>query len=100
MKWMKRVVVLLLLLVVFLWGMLFASENTTEVSLNLLMIEFPAASISVWIAASFILGCLMGMLSSILLVWRLKVINLRAKMKLGRSEKQLSQLNSVTLIDK
>lgn len=99
MKWIKRIVILLFLLIVFLWGVLFTSENTTEVSLNLLMVEFPAASISVWIAASFVLGCLMGMLSSILLVGRLKVINFRTKRKLGDSEKKLSQLNSTTLID-
>ena len=99
MKWIKRIVVVLFLIVVFLWGILFASENTTQVPLNLLLVEVPAASISVWLVASFALGGLVGILISLVLVTRLKIAHLSVRKKLSRSEEELSRLRTVASRD-
>lgn len=99
MKWIKRLFTFLLLLIVFFWGVLFTSENTSMVPLNLLIIELSAASISVWLIASFALGGLAGMFISLLLVGRLKMTSFRDRKKLARSEVELSRLRTVALRD-
>ena len=99
MKWIKRIFTFLLLLFVFFWGVLFTSENTTTVPLNLLIIELSAASISVWVIASFALGGMAGMFISLLLVGRLKMNSFRDQKKLARSKVELSRLRTVALRD-
>ncbi len=94
MRWVKRILMVLVLLVVFAWGLLFTTENTIQTPLSLVFITLPEASISIWVAAGFVSGGLIGLLICLLLVTRVKASLLTVKRQLRQSEQELSKLRS------
>ena len=72
MKWIKALLALVALFLVFIWGILFASENVQPVALDLVVWQLPEASVSIWIAAGFVVGGLLGLLMGLVMIVRLK----------------------------
>ncbi len=63
MRWLKGLILAIILLAVLLVGILFAVNNREALPLNLIWIELPPASLSVWLLASLAVGVLLGMLA-------------------------------------
>ncbi len=91
MKWIKRILVLVILLVVFVWGLMFTSENTQQTPLNLVFTTLPEMSISVWVVAGFVVGGILGLSFSLLLLGQLKARQLSLNRQLTRCQQELAQ---------
>ncbi|WP_287432827.1 lipopolysaccharide assembly protein LapA domain-containing protein [Spongiibacter sp.] len=74
---MKSLLLLLLVVAVVMLGLLFSMENTTLVSLNVLVAELPEQRLSTWVILSFFVGGLCGMLSASFVLIRLQASRLR-----------------------
>jgi lipopolysaccharide assembly protein A len=72
MGYLRRILLLLLLPLVGIWGFLFALANSTESSLDLVFMELPAAAMSVWVIAAFVLGGICGLLAASGAIWRVR----------------------------
>tara|TARA_B100002003_G_C13985625_1_gene476465 strand:- start:80 stop:355 length:276 start_codon:yes stop_codon:yes gene_type:complete len=77
MRVLKSLLLLLLVMAVVMLGLLFSMENTTLVSLNVLVAELPEQRLSTWVILSFFVGGLCGMLSASFVLIRLQASRLR-----------------------
>ena len=77
----------LVLCAVLAVGMLFAVQNTVEVPLDLLIIQLSPKSVALWILLAFAVGGIIGMLTSLGLVVRLRTALMRANRKLTQAER-------------
>lgn len=79
-------------LLVLLTGVLFTIHNTAKVSIDLIWLELPEASLSLWLIGFFVAGTLLGVLltslRSMLLSARLKSTHRKQR----RTEEQLKRL--------
>jgi len=94
MKWLKRVCILVLLVAAFFWGMLFTSENTAQVALNLVFWQLNPASVSLWVILGFAAGGLLGLTLSLLLVTKLRAGLHRAERRAQLFEKEVINLRT------
>lgn len=93
----KKLLLAVLLLVIALYGALFAVENDTAVPLDLLLVELPAVRVSLWVMAAFIVGGLAGLIiSGVKLLQSQGQYQLVCR-KLAKAEKELNQLKSSSL---
>ncbi len=91
---LKKILFILFLLALVVFGAVFAIENDARVPLDLLIVELPELRVSVWLVLSFIVGGIAG-----LVVCGLKLLQLQAQYqgvcrKLAKSEKELTQLKT------
>lgn len=84
MNFIKKTTYFLLVLTVLVLGALFAVQNTTAVPLDLLVVYLPERSVALWVLLAFAIGGVIGMLTSIGLVLRLRTALLRANRQLAR----------------
>jgi putative membrane protein len=91
MKLLVSLLVFLLLCAVLALGIGFAAVNRTLVPLDLLIIRFGEHSVALWVVAAFATGGVIGMLTNIGLVLRLRTSLLRANRKLRGLEKTQQQ---------
>lgn len=94
MKWLIRIFVVILLVAIFFWGMLFTSENTTQVALNLVFWQSNPASMSLWVILGFAAGGLLGLTLSILLLIKLKARLHRTQRRAQMFEKEIATLRA------
>ncbi len=92
MRKIKLILTLAAGLLVLLLGVLFTIHNTDKVSIDLIWIQLPEASLSIWLIGFFAAGTLLGMLltstRSIFLSARLSSTNRKQR----RTEEQLKRL--------
>ncbi|MBE0464956.1 MAG: lipopolysaccharide assembly protein LapA domain-containing protein [Halomonadaceae bacterium] len=84
MRWIKGLILAIILLVVLLVGILFAVNNQQTTALNLIWVELPPVSLSVWLLATLTFGVIIGMLA-------MMGVYVRLKAKLARSERHNKQ---------
>lgn len=94
MKWLKRIFVLVLLVATFFWGMLFTSENTAQIALNLVFWQSNPASMSLWVILGFAAGGLVGLALSILLLTKLRASLRRSERRAQMFEKEIATLRA------
>lgn len=92
MRWLKRILLLLLFAAVFYWALLFRLENTTPIGLSLVFLRLPEASLSIWIVAAFALGVLLCLLLHFWVMLRHKGRALLLKRQLQQCQQQLDRL--------
>jgi putative membrane protein len=92
MRWLKGLILAITLLAVLLIGILFAVNNQQTLPLNLIWIELPAASLSVWLLASLTAGVLLGMLAMSGVYLRLRTLLTRAQRHNQQQRKELDRL--------
>ncbi len=78
MRWLKMFIVLLVSIVVLFVGIMFTIHNTDKVAIDLIFIQLPEASLSLWLIAFFVAG---GVLGTILSTFA--VIGLKTKLNLS-----------------
>lgn len=94
MRWIKGLILAIILLVVLLVGILFAVNNQQTIALNLIWVELPAISFSVWLLASLTFGVLVGMLAMLGVYVRLKARLSRSERENKQQRKELDRLRT------
>lgn len=94
MRPMKRLLVLILLVCVLLFGVLFSIQNTDTVALDLLLIQLPEQRVALWVLLAFALGGIVGVLVSAVAILALKSQNLLLQRKLQKRQKELASLRT------
>lgn len=84
MRWIKGLILAIIMLAVLLVGILFAVNNQQTIALNLIWVELPPVSLSVWLLATLTFGVIIGMLAML-------GVYVRLKAKLARSERHTKQ---------
>ncbi|GKW49462.1 LapA family protein [Halomonas sp. NCCP-2165] len=92
MRWIKGVILAVILILVLLVGILFAVNNQQAVPLNLIWLDLPPASLSVWLLAALTCGVLLGMLAMSGVYLRLRTRLTRAQRHNQQQRKELDQL--------
>ena len=92
MRWLKGLILAIILLAVLLVGILFAVNNQQTVPLNLIWMELPAVSLSVWLLATLVCGVLLGMLAMTGVWLRLRTALSRAQRQNRQQRKELDRL--------
>ncbi len=88
MKFLRNLLTFIVLCGVLALGILFAVQNTVLVPLDLLVIQLPEASVALWVLLAFATGGVLGMLTSMGLVLRLRTTLMQANRRLRQAEKQ------------
>ena len=87
MKFIRNLLTFVLICAVLILGMMFAGQNTATVPLDLLIVYLPERSVALWVVLAFTLGGVIGMLTSVGLVLRLRASLLQANRKMRGVEK-------------
>lgn len=94
MRWFKGVVLAIILLVVLLLGILFAVNNQQAMPLDLIWIELPPASLSLWLLIALACGVVLGMLAMTGIYLRLRTLLTRAQRHNQQQRKELDRLRT------
>lgn len=94
MRWVKTLLVALVLLAVMAYGVLFSIENSEPVALDLLFAQLPELRLSLWIFFAFALGGIGGLLAGSVSVIRARARHASVSRKLARAEKELDNIRT------
>ena len=94
MRWIKGLILAVILLIVVLVGILFAVNNQQTIALNLIWLELPAVSLSVWLLATLVFGVILGMLAMLGVYVRLKATLARSQRQNKQQHKELDSLRT------
>lgn len=92
MRWLKGLLLAIILLLVLLLGILFAVNNQQALPLNLIWTELPPASLSLWLLVALAVGVLLGMLAMTGVYLRLRTLLTRAQRHNQQQRKELDRL--------
>lgn len=92
MRWLKGLLLAIILLVVLLLGILFAVNNQQALPLNLIWVELPPASLSLWLLVALAIGVVLGMLAMTGVYLRLRALLTRAQRHNQQQRKELDRL--------
>jgi len=92
MKILRNALALLILLVVFLFGLLFAVYNDQSIALDLILIEIDAMSLPVWSGLLLVVGILLGVLIASLSKLFVSIEARRLKKELVATKAKLAKL--------
>ncbi|MWJ27767.1 DUF1049 domain-containing protein [Halomonas sp. ZH2S] len=97
MRWIKGLFLAVILLVVILTGILFAVNNQQTIGLNLIWVELPPVSLSVWLLAALAVGVVLGMMAMLGVYVRLRALLARAERQNKQQRKELDSLRTQEL---
>ncbi|MFT5579001.1 MAG: putative membrane protein [Paraglaciecola psychrophila] len=97
-QFLKRLFSVLLLLLVFAYGLFFAVQNTATAPLDVLFTQLDEQRIALWILLAFAFGGVLGMLLSTFIVVRLRGEALLARRQLKLRDRELDTLRSTELL--
>jgi len=98
-RWLKMFILLLLSVVILMVGIMFAIHNTDKVAIDLVFVQLPQASLSLWLIAAFVIGGICGFLLSTIAVVALKTQLMSSRRKIQTTSKELDQLRTAALKD-
>jgi len=98
-RFVKTLIVGLLCLAVMMVGIMFTIHNTDKVTIDLVFVQLPEASLSLWLIATFVLGGFLGVLLSTLTILMLRTRLGSARRKINTTQKEIDQLRVSTLKD-
>lgn len=94
MQWLKRAVLIIVLLLVALATIDFMLENQQNIALQFLEISSPELPISLFIVIAFILGSVLGIFIGWLLTARLRLRMMVQSNELNRYRKEVDKLRT------
>lgn len=92
MKFLRRILTLLLVLAAVGVGALFALQNKAPVPLDLLVYTFEPRSLALWLLSALAIGGVLGMLASSAILLRLRASLATTRRQLARSRGELEKL--------
>lgn len=95
MRWLGRVILILLLLLVGAWTFMFVSLNLQPVSLNLLPLELTPRPLGELVVIAFVVGATVGLLGSSTMFLRHKRRERRLQRELRSSRAELQSERSL-----
>ena len=96
-RFLRRLLVISLLIMVLAFGVLFSIQNTDKAALDLLIIQLPEQRVSFWVLLAFVVGGIAGLLVSSAAIVRLKSQSLLLQRRLDKRDKELSNLRTADL---
>ena len=99
MKFLRRLLTVLLVLAAIGVGALFALQNKAPVPLDLLVYTFEPKSLALWVLAAFAIGGLLGMLLSSLILVRQRASLGSANRQLAKARAEVDKLRTAGLTD-
>lgn len=99
MRFLKRLIVVLLMLLVILVGILFTLHNMTPVNIDLIFFTLPEASLSLWLLGAFALGGFAGILLSSVMLFSLKTRLYYLNKKVVSTRQELNKIRTTGLKD-
>ena len=84
MNFLRNLVYFLVVIAMLVLGVLFAVQNTVAVPLDLLVITLAERSLALWVLLAFAVGGVIGMLTSLGMVLRLRTELMGARRKLAK----------------
>ncbi|MCD8514132.1 MAG: LapA family protein [Nitrincola sp.] len=99
MRFIKRLLVVLLVVLVLLVGILFTLHNMTPVTIDLIFVTLPQASLSLWLLGAFALGGFVGVVLSSLMLVSLKTRLYYLNKKVVSTRQELNKLRTSGLKD-
>jgi uncharacterized membrane protein YciS (DUF1049 family) len=97
MKFLRKILTILIVLATIGVGVLFALQNKVLVPLDLLVYTFEPKSLALWVLGAFALGGLLGMLISSALMVRLRASLGSSRRQLAKSRTEVEKLRSSTV---
>lgn len=97
MAWLKKLLILIVLISGLILGVWFSTENTQPVSVLLLGFPMPEISAGVLIAGVLLMGAIVGYLISLISSIKLRNEKIFLKRRLARSEKELDRLRKAAV---
>ncbi|KAA0020924.1 LapA family protein [Salinicola corii] len=94
MRWLKGVILAIILIVVLLLGILFAVNNQQPLPLDLIWVQLPSASLSLWLLVALACGVILGMLAMTGMYLRLRTLLTRAQRHNQQQRKELDRLRT------
>jgi len=94
MQWLKRAVLIIVLLLVALATMDFMLENQQNIALQFLEISSPELPVSLFVVIAFILGSLLGIFIGWLITTRLRLRLMVQTNELNRYRKEVDKLRT------
>lgn len=97
MRWIRRVLIAILLLLVLAFGLLFSLQNGQSVPLDLVAMRLSDRPLAVWLLAAFVFGGFSGLAAGSLALVRLQANRYRLRRRLEVCERELSELKGSAL---
>ena len=100
MEFARKLLYLLIAVAMVLLGALFAVQNDNAVPLDLLVVSLPERSIALWVLLAFAAGGLLGLLTSLGIILRLRTRLLAANRKLAKLADRVEQNDATHAAEK
>ena len=97
MTYLKKLLSGTLLFVLFIFGLIYGTDNSTPVALAFLNWNTPMWPVSWWVLVAFALGTGFGFLLSVGMNVRAKVDTLKTKKEFQKSKDELDKLRTINL---
>lgn len=97
MRWIRRFLIVFLLLLVLVFGLLFSLQNAQNVPLDLLALQLRERPLAVWLLAAFAVGGVAGMLAGSAALIRLQANRYRLRRRLEHCERELAELKGTAI---
>ena len=92
MKFLRKLLYVVVILAALAVGMLFALQNKTSVPLDVLIYTFEPRSLALWVLAAFAIGGVLGMLACSAIMLRQRASLGSANRRLARSRAEVAEL--------
>lgn len=96
MRWLKRIIMIVAMLVLLVLGAAFSAQNGDLVTLDLLIAILPPTRLATLILISFALGGLAGMVTASAAMMRVRMGLHTLQRRLQASEQELHRLRAMT----
>ncbi len=97
MRWIRRVLIAILLLLVLIFGLLFSLQNAQGIPLDLIALQLRERPLAVWLLAAFAFGGLAGLAAGSVALVKLQANRYRLRRRLESCERELSELRGSAL---
>jgi lipopolysaccharide assembly protein A len=97
MRWIRRALIAILLMLVLIFGLLFSLQNEQSVPLDLVALQLSERPLAVWLLAAFVLGGLAGLVAGSLALLKLQANRYRLRRRLEACERELSDLKGSSI---
>lgn len=97
MNWLKTLLAAVIGLVILAVGILFTVHNTEPVAIDLVFVQLPELSLSLWLIIAFLCGGLLGLLLSSLTIVTLRTRLRRAQRKISAGRQEIEKLRAAAL---
>lgn len=98
MKFLRFLLAVVVVIVTVGVGAMFATQNDTQVPLDLLVYTFAPKTLGLWILCAFALGGVLGMLASSMILLKMRLALGSSKRQLEKTQNEVSKLQDAPAV--